>query len=84
MLLLRDAREEPYSWDKYAMEFHKNGGTWCADNALEEIAWANKQLRGRVLHEVTEERCACHLLKFRVDEVLDPGPLIVLRTEPTP
>ena len=27
----------PANWDKGMVEFHRNEGTWCADNAVEEL-----------------------------------------------
>jgi len=27
----------PASWDKNQIEFHRNDGTWCANNAIEEF-----------------------------------------------
>lgn len=27
----------PASWDKYAIEFHRNDGSWCSDNAVTEL-----------------------------------------------
>lgn len=29
--------EVPNSWDKKMIEFHRNEGTWCGDNAIEEL-----------------------------------------------
>jgi hypothetical protein len=32
------------SWDKQAIEFQRNDGSWCADNGLEDIVeYANKK-----------------------------------------
>lgn len=30
--------EVPASWGKYNIEFHRNEGSWCASNALDELA----------------------------------------------
>lgn len=27
----------PHSWDKDDIEFHRNDGTWCGDNAVQEL-----------------------------------------------
>ena len=29
--------EVPHSWTAHNIEFHRNEGTWCADNALDEL-----------------------------------------------
>lgn len=29
--------EVPHSWGKDMIEFHRNDGTWCCDNALDEL-----------------------------------------------
>lgn len=29
--------EVPHCWDQESVEFHRNEGTWCANNALEEL-----------------------------------------------
>lgn len=30
--------ECPASWEKHNIEFHRNDGSWCANNALDELA----------------------------------------------
>ena len=45
--------EVPNHWDQHMIEFHRNDGSWCADNALDELA------------EVAEkEGCLCHLARY--------------------
>lgn len=29
--------EVPNHWDKHKIEFHRNDGSWCADNAITEL-----------------------------------------------
>lgn len=43
----------PEHWTPKDIEFHRNDGSWCADNALEELA----ELRG-------EDGCICSLARF--------------------
>lgn len=45
--------EVPYSWDKEQIEFHRNDGSWCSDNALEEL----EALGG-------EDACICPVTEF--------------------
>ena len=33
----------PAFWDKERIEFHRNDGSWCADNALAELRKLSKQ-----------------------------------------
>lgn len=43
----------PSQWDKSAVEFHRNDGSWCADNAIRE------------LEELAEkEGCLCHSTRY--------------------
>lgn len=45
--------EVPADWDKDQIEFHRNDGSWCSDNALDE------------LKEVSElGGCLCHVSEF--------------------
>lgn len=30
--------DAPVHWDQAQIEFHRNDGSWCADNALDELA----------------------------------------------
>jgi predicted nucleic acid-binding Zn-ribbon protein len=47
------AVEVPEFWDKSEIEFSRNDGSWCVDNALDE------------LKRVAEHQgCLCHLAKF--------------------
>lgn len=51
--------EVPAHWDQHMVEFHRNDGTWCASNAVEEL---------RVLVEKLEEDggggCLCNQTHF--------------------
>lgn len=33
----------PSTWDKYAVEFQRNGGSRCADRILDELKWLSKK-----------------------------------------
>lgn len=44
--------EVPADWDKSMVEFHRNEGSWCADNMIEE------------LQALTAERCLCNRAHF--------------------
>jgi hypothetical protein len=74
------SRNEPYCWDDNRCEFHKNEGTWCADNALDVIEWLDhdKALEVRKkIDALADDECACDLLVFRVSGIIDPGPFRV-------
>lgn len=43
----------PESWDAHSIEFHRNDGSWCADNALAEL-----ESIGGVLG------CLCNLIEY--------------------
>lgn len=46
----------PQSWDKEQIEFHRNEGSWCANNALDELAQ---------LHDAeSAETCLCPSARF--------------------
>lgn len=55
--------EVPHFWDKSNIEFHRNEGSWCANNALTDI----KQ-------QVTDDGCLCSVFKCEVLEVPDNPP----------
>jgi hypothetical protein len=45
--------EVPASWDRHMIEFHRNEGSWCSDNALYE------------LEKLAEDKgCLCHAMWF--------------------
>jgi hypothetical protein len=44
----------PFSWDKEDVEFNRNEGTWCSDNAIEELKKLSKK-----------EGCLCSVAKFK-------------------
>lgn len=50
--------EVPHSWTKDDIEFHRNEGTWCSDNMLDE------------LKEIIDEghACLCGISRFEVVE----------------
>lgn len=48
----------PASWGKDLVEFHRNEGSWCADNAIAELD---------KIHE--RDRCLCQAVRFECLEV---------------
>lgn len=45
----------PHSWDQHDIEFHRNEGSWCSDNAIDEL---------QALAE--SEGCLCNRMEFEV------------------
>lgn len=43
----------PAYWDKHDFEFHRNGSSWCADNAIDELEAYAK-----------EQACLCGITRF--------------------
>jgi hypothetical protein len=41
----------PASWDAHMVEFHRNDGTWCANNLVDELE--------ALTEELGESRCLC-------------------------
>lgn len=70
---------EPWHWTPHDGEFHKNDGSWCADNCLDGgVAWNDSPEAAAVRAAIDaqgEGECACGLLGFRQVRVVDPGPL---------
>ena len=57
--------EVPYGWDKEQIEFHRNVGSWCADNSVDE------------LQELIEEgNCLCGCFEAEVLSIPDQKPYI--------
>jgi hypothetical protein len=54
--------EVPHHWSDRDVEFHRNDGTWCADNAIGELEAA------------AEIACLCPNFKCEVIGVVDPTP----------
>lgn len=50
----------PASWDKHMVEFHRNDGTWCADNMVAEL---------QELIDEERDTCLCDSVKFECIEV---------------
>jgi len=65
---------EPFHWDESMSHFHKNEGTWCADNAIgDDFTWTNDHWK-KVITE-GGEGCCCSLMRFEQIETIHPGPL---------
>lgn len=45
--------EVPADWDKQQIEFHRNDGSWCSDNALYELGKLSEQ-----------NGCLCSVMEF--------------------
>lgn len=45
--------EVPCDWDAYMVEFSRNDGTWCADNAIDELRKLSKS-----------EGCLCGVTRY--------------------
>ena len=53
----------PHSWGQHEIEFHRNDGSWCADNALTE------------LHRLANQQgCLCNNFHCEFLEVVDDTP----------
>ncbi len=63
---------EPYSWDKNMIEFHRNKGSWCADNIFDELK-----------EYVGEDGCICGITSIQcIDENKDGEPFLNLPPQP--
>lgn len=54
--------EVPWYWDIDQIEFHRNEGSWCADNSLQE------------LENMTEKDCLCRVFNCEVLEIPESKP----------
>lgn len=52
--------DEPASWDKEQIEFARNQGSWCVDNALDDIC-----------EKAEAEGCSCGFGSVEVIEMTD-------------
>ena len=51
----------PSSWNKENIEFHRNEGTWCSNNAIDELETA------------FEKTCMCGTTKFKyIKDISEP------------
>lgn len=53
----------PHFWEKSDIEFHRNEGTWCADNALSDISDFAKK-----------HGCLCDVFEAKFLEIVDGTP----------
>jgi hypothetical protein len=58
--------EVPRSWTKENIEFHRNEGTWCADNMVQELE--NWMGTGGSYEEEGYRPCMCGTTHFEVVE----------------
>jgi len=59
----------PYHWDEENMNFHKNGSSWCANNAIREVWDFIKKLK-------KDGDCLCDAFSASYVETSDPNPRI--------
>lgn len=70
-------RHDPVSWDDHDCNFHKNEGSWCADNAFDGIEWNNLIAKNNIDSLIEKgDLCSCQLLQFRFETMIDAGPYI--------
>jgi len=55
--------EMPWSWDNGQILFHRNDGSWCADNALDELEKLSDKLG-----------CLCSVFSAEIISVSDKPP----------
>jgi len=55
----------PHSWGKEEVEFQRNEGTWCADNALAELE-----------SQTGSGKCLCGLFECEMLSVVDETPRV--------
>lgn len=76
--------EEPHSWGKEQVEFHRNDGTWCANNAIQEIesVLVDDDDESDDEPELTpgKYRCLCPVFKAEYVEDVDSTPICHKRT----
>lgn len=73
--------DEPYFWDVYGSEFHKNESSWCANNLeryLDSTSF-DEAVKTRFKDHCSygnETPCACMLLSptFKFVRIVDPTP----------
>lgn len=63
--------EVPRTWDKDMIEFHRNEGTWCADNMVAEL----EEQVGRYAVD-DYQPCMCGTTKY---EVIDQPEMVKIR-----
>lgn len=58
----------PASWNEDLIDFHYNGSSWCADNALDEI---DQGVANRIQECVDDGECICAYSRFDVVSLSD-------------
>jgi hypothetical protein len=56
----------PHNWEAKQFEFHRNAGSWCADNAIDELS--------AILEDDNGPGCLCQTFKAKLVEVIDERP----------
>lgn len=57
----------PHFWEPHTIEFHRNESSWCADNAVDEIADDDEKTRG-------DDGCWCDRFTAQFVKVIDDTP----------
>lgn len=70
---------EPHGWDEETCERIRNQGSWCADNAVDRIDGISCEDIARI---EAHDGCSCSLLEFRLESILDAGPLVEVPETP--
>lgn len=60
----------PHDWTEEDLLFHRNDGSWCADNALDELVALGER-----------HGCTCNFIKATSITVVDPTPTRATRSE---
>ena len=58
--------EVPHAWDPHGIWFHRNEGSWCADNALDELKRLTEIPEGEECSP--SGGCLCNIFKCEVME----------------
>lgn len=56
--------EVPHFWDNEQIEFHRNEGSWCSDNLINELQVIEKR----------NDDCLCYYTEFEYIETTDNTP----------
>ena len=64
--------KDPAFWDVGSCEFHKNDGSWCTDNALDNGEWLSGEDLFEKAHDTLgENECGCGLFEFKLIKMGD-------------
>jgi hypothetical protein len=69
--------DQPHFWSPSDSEFHKNEGTWCANNLLyqeDEVVWQGDSPMGKLRTSHKPLGCLCGMFTFYFQRVVDDKP----------